>query len=54
MLGGSLALNGKDSKIHVVDYEAGKTSILYSSGEIATWWAAIIYDSQANPMLIDQ
>lgn len=36
-LGGSLTLTGKDSKIHVVDYEAGGTSILYSTGEIATW-----------------
>ncbi|KAF7331749.1 Beta-galactosidase [Mycena kentingensis (nom. inval.)] len=36
-LGGTLALNGKDSKIHVVDYLAGSTSILYSTGEILTW-----------------
>ncbi|KAJ7688379.1 glycoside hydrolase superfamily [Mycena rosella] len=36
-IGGTLALNGKDSKIHVVDYVAGSTNMLYSSGEILTW-----------------
>ncbi|EJD54069.1 putative beta-galactosidase A, partial [Auricularia subglabra TFB-10046 SS5] len=36
-LGGSLSLTGKDSKIHVVDYAAGSTHILYSSAEIMTW-----------------
>ncbi|KAJ7781617.1 glycoside hydrolase family 35 protein [Mycena metata] len=36
-IGGSLALNGKDSKIHVVDYSAGSTTVLYSTGEILTW-----------------
>ncbi|KAJ6516256.1 glycoside hydrolase family 35 protein [Mycena sanguinolenta] len=36
-LGGSLALNGRDTKIHVVDYAAGSTTILYSTGEILTW-----------------
>ncbi|KAJ6538991.1 glycoside hydrolase family 35 protein [Mycena capillaripes] len=36
-IGGSLTLNGKDSKIHVVDYAAGSTTILYSTGEILTW-----------------
>ncbi|KAF8211508.1 glycoside hydrolase family 35 protein [Mycena galopus ATCC 62051] len=36
-LGGNLELNGKDSKIHVVDYAAGSTTILYSTGEILTW-----------------
>ncbi|CAA7259499.1 unnamed protein product [Cyclocybe aegerita] len=36
-LGGSLALNGKDSKIHVVDYAAGSTTLVYSTGEIMTW-----------------
>lgn len=36
-LGGSLTLTGKDSKIHVVDYEVGSTNILYSSAEILTW-----------------
>ncbi|KAK7060173.1 hypothetical protein VNI00_000937 [Paramarasmius palmivorus] len=36
-IGGSLALNGKDSKIHVVDYAAGSTHLLYSTAEIFTW-----------------
>ncbi|KAF2461720.1 glycoside hydrolase superfamily [Lineolata rhizophorae] len=37
-LGGSLRLNGRDSKIHVSDYEfGGNKKILYSSGEILTW-----------------
>jgi hypothetical protein len=36
-LGGSLTLTGRDSKIHVVDYVAGSTELLYSTGEIATW-----------------
>lgn len=36
-LGGSLTLNGRDSKIHVVDYVAGSTTLLYSTGEIFTW-----------------
>ncbi|KAJ6567229.1 glycoside hydrolase family 35 protein [Mycena vulgaris] len=36
-IGGTLALNGKDSKIHVVDYAAGSTNLLYSTGEILTW-----------------
>jgi hypothetical protein len=36
-LGGLLTLNGKDSKIHVVDYAAGSTTLLYSTAEIFTW-----------------
>ncbi|KAH0828009.1 glycoside hydrolase family 35 protein [Lanmaoa asiatica] len=36
-LGGQLALDGKDSKIHVVDYTAGSSHLLYSTGEIMTW-----------------
>ncbi|KAF8665643.1 hypothetical protein AX16_000098 [Volvariella volvacea WC 439] len=36
-LGGLLTLNGKDSKIHVVDYKAGSTTLLYSTAEILTW-----------------
>jgi len=35
-LGDSLILNGRDSKIHVVDYVAGSTTLLYSVGEIFT------------------
>ncbi|ESK93618.1 glycoside hydrolase family 35 protein [Moniliophthora roreri MCA 2997] len=36
-IGGLLTLSGKDSKIHVVDYYAGTTHLLYSSAEIFTW-----------------
>ncbi|KAK2801579.1 hypothetical protein FQN51_005286 [Onygenales sp. PD_10] len=36
-LGGSLTLNGRDSKIHVTDYDVAGTNILYSTAEIFTW-----------------
>lgn len=36
-LGGSLTLSGRDSKIHVVDYDVAGTNILYSTAEIFTW-----------------
>ncbi|KAI9713478.1 MAG: hypothetical protein M1820_000860 [Bogoriella megaspora] len=36
-LQGSLTLNGRDSKIHVTDYDLGGTNLLYSSAEIFTW-----------------
>ncbi|GIC84200.1 glycoside hydrolase family 35 protein [Aspergillus udagawae] len=36
-LGGSLTLNGRDSKVHVTDYDVGGTNILYSTAEIFTW-----------------
>ncbi|KAF4619802.1 hypothetical protein D9613_005465 [Agrocybe pediades] len=36
-IGGSLSLNGKDSKIHVVDYTAGTTTLVYSTAEVMTW-----------------
>ena len=36
-LGGTLSLHGRDSKIHVTDFEAGGYNILYSSAEIFTW-----------------
>lgn len=36
-LGGSLSLNGRDSKIHVSDYAVGDDIILYSTAEILTW-----------------
>ncbi|KAI4592309.1 hypothetical protein KJ359_011368 [Pestalotiopsis sp. 9143b] len=36
-LGGSLSLNGRDSKIHVSDYDIGGTTLLYSTAEIFTW-----------------
>ncbi|KAE8354980.1 putative beta-galactosidase A [Aspergillus coremiiformis] len=36
-LGGSLSLHGRDSKIHVVDYNVSGTNILYSTAEVFTW-----------------
>lgn len=36
-LGGSLALNGRDSKVHVTDYPVGDSNLLYSTAEIFTW-----------------
>ncbi|GME50601.1 Glycosyl hydrolase family 35 [Neofusicoccum parvum] len=36
-LGGTLTLNGRDSKIHVTDYDVGGTNLIYSSAEIFTW-----------------
>ncbi|KAH8203940.1 hypothetical protein TruAng_001882 [Truncatella angustata] len=36
-LDGSLSLNGRDSKIHVSDYDLGGTKLLYSTAEIFTW-----------------
>ncbi|KAL4914908.1 putative beta-galactosidase A [Aspergillus aurantiobrunneus] len=36
-LGGSLVLNGRDSKVHVVDYDVAGTKILYSTAEVFTW-----------------
>jgi beta-galactosidase len=36
-LGGSLALYGRDAKIHVTDYDIGGINLIYSSGEIFTW-----------------
>ncbi|CAG8948755.1 hypothetical protein HYFRA_00001876 [Hymenoscyphus fraxineus] len=35
-MGGSLTLNGRDSKVHVSDYFAG-INVLYSTAEIFTW-----------------
>ena len=35
--GGSLTLNGRDSKVHVVDYPVGDFKLLYSTAEIFTW-----------------
>ncbi|EGO25493.1 glycoside hydrolase family 35 protein [Serpula lacrymans var. lacrymans S7.9] len=37
VLGGQLTLDGKDSKVHVVDYAAGANTLLYSTAEITTW-----------------
>lgn len=36
-LGGSLTLSGRDSKIHVTDYDVAGTNILYSTAEVFTW-----------------
>ncbi|KAL4970537.1 glycoside hydrolase family 35 protein [Aspergillus stella-maris] len=36
-LDGSLTLNGRDSKVHVVDYDVAGTKILYSTAEVFTW-----------------
>lgn len=36
-LGGSLTLNGRDSKVHVTDYPVGDSTLLYSTAEIFTW-----------------
>ena len=36
-LSSTLTLNGRDSKIHVTDYDVGGTKMLYSSAEIFTW-----------------
>ncbi|KAE8153091.1 beta-galactosidase [Aspergillus avenaceus] len=36
-LGGSLQLNGRDSKFHVVDYDVGGINLIYSTAEIFTW-----------------
>jgi hypothetical protein len=35
--GGSLTLNGRDSKFHVTDYPVGNYTLLYSTAEIYTW-----------------
>lgn len=36
-LGGNLSLNGRDSKIHMVDYNVSGTNIVYSTAEVFTW-----------------
>ncbi|KAJ4353285.1 uncharacterized protein N0V89_005012 [Didymosphaeria variabile] len=33
----SLSLNGRDTKIHVSDYDIGGTNLIYSTAEIFTW-----------------
>ncbi|KLU89827.1 hypothetical protein MAPG_08796 [Magnaporthiopsis poae ATCC 64411] len=35
--GGSLTLQGRDAKIHVVDYDAGGVEIAYCTADILTW-----------------
>jgi beta-galactosidase len=36
-LGESLSLNGRDSKIHVVEYGLGVINLIYSIGEVFGW-----------------
>lgn len=36
-LGGTLSLNGRDSKVHVADYNISSANIVYSTAEIFTW-----------------
>ncbi|PWY94572.1 hypothetical protein BO94DRAFT_553494 [Aspergillus sclerotioniger CBS 115572] len=36
-LGGSLSLHGRDSKIHVVDYDIGGINLIYSTAEVFSW-----------------
>ena len=36
-LGGTLTLNGRDSKVHVVDYPVPEGNVVYSSAEVLTW-----------------
>ncbi|RAL65137.1 hypothetical protein DID88_001243 [Monilinia fructigena] len=36
-LNGSLVMNGRDSKIHVTDYDIGGINLFYSSAEIFSW-----------------
>ncbi|KAL7652749.1 hypothetical protein ACMYSQ_010009 [Aspergillus niger] len=36
-LSGSLSLHGRDSKIHLVDYNVGNVSLIYSTAELFTW-----------------
>lgn len=36
-LGGQLSIHGRDSKIHVTDYDVGGFNLLYSTAEIFTW-----------------
>ncbi|KAL8281653.1 hypothetical protein RB600_005195 [Gaeumannomyces tritici] len=35
--GGSLTLQGRDAKVHVVDYDAGGVEVVYCTADIFTW-----------------
>jgi hypothetical protein len=37
LLGGGLTIHGRDSKVHVTDYDIGGTTLLYSTAEVYTW-----------------
>lgn len=53
-LGGALTLNGRDSKVHVTDYNVSGTNVLYSTAEIFTWKkftdysALVVYGGQGE------
>lgn len=49
LLGGDLVLKGRDSKIHVTDYDVGGINLIYSSAEIYTWKK---YGNNSNRVLI--
>lgn len=36
-LGGDLSLNGRDSKVHVTDYDIGGVNLIYCTADIFTW-----------------
>lgn len=36
-MGGQLCLHGRDSKVHVTDYDVGGINLIYSSAEVLTW-----------------
>lgn len=36
-LGGNLSIHGRDSKVHVTDYDIGGRNLLYSTADIFTW-----------------
>lgn len=36
-MGGHLTLTGRDSKVHVADYDVGVTRLVYSTAEVFTW-----------------
>jgi len=40
-LSSTLTLNGRDSKIHVTDYDVGGNHLLYSTAEIFTWYETV-------------
>lgn len=40
-LSSTLTLNGRDSKIHVTDYDLGGLTLLYSTAEVFTWYIEI-------------
>ena len=47
-LSSTLTLNGRDSKIHVTDFDVGGTNLLYSTGEVFTW----IKDAEGTTLVL--